>query len=149
MRSGRSGRGDTKLIRWIPRKKRKRSLLQQGYRRKPMAKKAASQAVDRKRSPVGAPHKRPPVGAPHKSPLREAKGPPARHTRARMAPASQSRHPRTSRWRRWSFGMKTALVLGVAIGILGLLFFLSNQGTAGNSQASQYAYVVGNPGPGD
>jgi len=43
-----------------------------------------------------------------------------------------------------------AVVVGVAIIALGVIFFLNNQGgsSAGTGQAGQYAFQVGSPGPG-
>lgn len=102
--------------------------------------KKVSQALERKRPPVGA-HRRvePAVkGTAH-----------THHAHARPSPTTSNRHQRKRRSRRWNIGLTAALVVVGAIGVLALLFALSHQSPTGTSQASQYAYVVGNPGPGE
>jgi peroxiredoxin len=44
-----------------------------------------------------------------------------------------------------------AIIVGVAVLALGVIFFLNNRGgsTAGTGQAGQYAFQVGSPGPGE
>jgi peroxiredoxin Q/BCP len=46
--------------------------------------------------------------------------------------------------------MLVAIVVGVAVIALGVIFFLNNRGgsTAGTNQAGQYPFQVGSPGPG-
>lgn len=70
-----------------------------------------------------------------------------------LARPAVPRRPRpSSRYARRgpSVGMKVALVVGVAIAALGLIFAFNNRGgtTAAGQRGGQYPYQVGQPGPG-
>jgi peroxiredoxin len=58
---------------------------------------------------------------------------------------------RTVRKRRLGVGILAVAVVGVAIIVLGVIYFLSNSGgsSAGTNQAGKYAFQVGSPGPGE
>jgi len=64
--------------------------------------------------------------------------------------ASSLRQQRKSvrRRRRWNVGLTIAVVVGVAIIGLAVVFFLNTAANTGNGQANQYTYQVGNPGVG-
>jgi peroxiredoxin len=65
---------------------------------------------------------------------------------------TQARRQRYRRHNRFlGLAIKVSLGLSVALVVLGVIFFLSNGGTATSktAQSGAYAFVVGNPGPGD
>ncbi len=65
----------------------------------------------------------------------------------KMAPPPRSRMAR--RRRGLGPGIIALIVVGVAVIVLGVIFFLSNQGNnQGGSSAGQYPFQVGNPGSG-
>src|SRR5579863_9371828 len=53
----------------------------------------------------------------------------------------------TRRKRGLSVGVITAIIIGVAILVLGVIYFLNNTSSS-NSLAGQYPFQVGQPGPG-
>ncbi len=69
-------------------------------------------------------------------------------TPPKKAPSSRNRYARKRRGLRT--GLLVAIIVGVAVLALGVIFFLNNQGgsSAGTGQAGQYAFQVGSPGPG-
>lgn len=73
-----------------------------------------------------------------------------RTTQRKQAPSLRQQRKSVRRRRRWNAGFTIAVVVGVAIIGLGVVFFLNNiaNTSTGNGQAGQYSYQVGNPGVG-
>ena len=63
--------------------------------------------------------------------------------------ASPRQHRKSVRRRRgWNVGLTIAVIVGVAIIGLGVIFFLNTTANTGNGQTGQYTFQVGSPGVG-
>lgn len=74
---------------------------------------------------------------------------------ARRTPPKQGKPRRKKSYRknsRLGIGLKVAVFIGMAVIVLGTIYFLNNgrsRSTASTGQASNYSFAVGNPGPGE
>jgi peroxiredoxin len=69
---------------------------------------------------------------------------PAKSEQPRVAMSRYQQAKARQRRRTMVFG-----VIGLAVGVLAMIFYLNNQGGAGEGKAGAYPYQVGTPGPGE